>query len=102
MAKAKAAKKKAKPKGNAVVRYLRDTRSELRKVRWPSRQEAWALTKIVLAVTVSMAIFLGFLDYLFALELRGIIDRSAIAIGVAVLVAVVSILAAVVLSRRTA
>jgi len=106
VAKAKAAKKKTKAgrtgKENAIIRYLRDTRAELRKVHWPSRQEAWSLTKIVLVVTVSMALFLGLLDYLFALELKGIIASSAIAIGIAIAVIVAGVLAAVILSRQSA
>ena len=103
VAKSKAAKKKTKPgKDNAIVRYLRETRAELRKVHWPTRQEAWNLTKVVLIVTVSMALFLGLLDYLFALELKGIITGSAVAIGAAVVVAVAGVLTAVILSRQTA
>ena len=103
MAKSKAAKKKAKPgKQNAIVRYLRETRAELRKVHWPTRQEAWNLTKVVLAVTISMALLLGLLDYLFALELKGIIASSAVAIGIAAVVAVASALAVMILRRRTA
>lgn len=95
------AKKKAKPgKENVVVRYLRDTRAELRKVHWPTRQEAWGLTKVVLATTISMALFLGLLDYLFARELEGIISRSALAIVVVVVVAVASVLTAVILRRQ--
>jgi len=104
MAKSKAAKKKTKSgkKDNAVVRYLRETRAELHKVHWPTRQEAWNLTRIVLFVTVSMAILLGLLDYMFAVELKGIIAGAAGAIGAAVVVAVVSVLAVVILSRQTA
>jgi preprotein translocase subunit SecE len=104
VAKGKTAKKKAKPgkKENAVVRYLRDTRSELRNVHWPSRQKAWNLTKVVLAVTISMALFLGLLDYLFAQELRGIVSGSAAAIGVLVVVVVAGVLTAVILGRQTA
>lgn len=60
MAKAQAVKQE-----NVVARYFRETRVELSKVSWPSRQEAINLTLVVLAVTVSMAIFLGSLDYLF-------------------------------------
>jgi preprotein translocase subunit SecE len=93
---------KKKPKENAVVKYLRDTRAELRKVHWPTREEAWNLTKVVMAVTVSMAFLLGILDYLFAMELRGIIDGSAIAIGVVVIVIVASVLTVVILNRQTA
>jgi preprotein translocase subunit SecE len=88
---AKTTKKRAKPRGNAVIRYFRETRAELRKVHWPTRQEAWDLTKIVLAVTVSMALFLGLLDYLFAMELRGIVASNAVALGIIGVVAVASI-----------
>jgi preprotein translocase subunit SecE len=101
VAKAKSAKKKTKQE-NAVGRYLRETRAELRKVHWPTREEAWNLTQVVLAVTVSMALFLGLLDYLFALELRGIIDGSAIAVGAVVVLSVAGVLTAVILNRRMA
>jgi len=97
------AKKKDKPKKeNVVVRYLRDTRAELRKVHWPTRQEAWNLTKVVLVVTISMALFLGLLDYLFDRELGGIISRSAIAIGVAAVVVVAGAVAAVIMGWQSA
>ena len=35
------------------ARYFRETRAELRKVSWPSRDEAWNLTLIVLAATTA-------------------------------------------------
>ena len=90
----------AKKKENAILRYFRETRAELRKVRWPSRKEAWSLTKIVLAVTASMAAFLGLMDYLFSLELSGMLGYDPIAIGIAVVVVVGGIVAAVILNRR--
>ena len=105
------AKKKSKPKPkakargkkeNAVVRYWRETRLELRKVHWPTRREAWSLTKIVLIVTISMAAFLGMLDYLFTLELNGIVDGSPVAIAVVVVVAVAAMAIALVSGRQTA
>lgn len=52
-------------KGNVVTRFLRETRSELRKVVWPTRREAINMTAIVLGVTVLMAIGLGIVDWLF-------------------------------------
>jgi len=55
---------------NAVIRYLRETRGELAKVTWPTRDEAIRLTSIVLAVTVSMALFLGLVDWAFDLLFR--------------------------------
>ena len=58
--------KAAAAKGNVIVRYFKETRAELRKVNWPTRQQAINLTLIVLAVTVFMAVLLGVIDYLFA------------------------------------
>jgi len=53
------ADKKSSKKQNAVQRFTRETVGELRKVSWPTRQEAWQLTLIVLVVLVIMATFLG-------------------------------------------
>ncbi|TEU12314.1 MAG: preprotein translocase subunit SecE [Anaerolineales bacterium] len=53
-------------KENVVIRYLKKTRAELKKVNWPSRQEATNLTLIVIAVTTFMALLLGLIDYLFS------------------------------------
>jgi hypothetical protein len=47
-------------------------------------------------------LLLGLLDYLFALELRGIIERDAIAIGVLVVAAIASVVTAVILNRQAA
>jgi preprotein translocase subunit SecE len=86
---------------NALTQYLRDTRAELRKVHWPSRQEAENLTKIVLGVTVSMALFMGLLDWLFSIEVLGLISRDPIAIGLAVFFALASVVTAVIINRQT-
>jgi len=53
-------------KDNIIIKYLKETRAELRKVSWPSRQEALNLTLIVVAFTVFMAALLGIIDYIFA------------------------------------
>jgi preprotein translocase subunit SecE len=63
VAKSKAASKR---RTNPVTRYLRETVAELRKVNWPTRQEATQLTTIVLIVIVFMSSLLGVLDFLFA------------------------------------
>ena len=49
-----------------IKRFWRETIGELRKVTWPTPQEAWALTKLVLIVTVIMASLLGFMDFVFS------------------------------------
>ncbi len=86
---------------NAIIRYFRETRAELRKVNWPTRQEAWSLTRIVLGVTIAMAAFLGLLDYLFSVGLQGVIGRNVWAFG-AVAVVVIAIIIVVVILRRQA
>ncbi len=63
MAKSRAASKK---KSNPVVRYFRETNAELKKVTWPTRQEATKLTIIVLIVVGFMSALLGTLDYIFS------------------------------------
>ena len=47
---------------NAIVRFYRETIGELRKVSWPTREEALNLTMIVLIVLVAMALLLGAVD----------------------------------------
>ena len=58
--------KKVVGQENRVARYVRETRGEIRKVTWPTRQESQRLTAIVLGVTAFMAIFLGILDFMFS------------------------------------
>ena len=47
---------------NAIARFYRETIGELRKVAWPTREEAWNLTVIVLIVLAIMSAFLGAID----------------------------------------
>jgi preprotein translocase subunit SecE len=51
---------------NAMQRWFRETMGELRKVSWPTRQEAQRLTGIVVAVMIAMSLLLGLLDYIFS------------------------------------
>ena len=62
--KPKAVSKGKRRKENAVVRFMRETMAELKRVAWPTRQEATRLTLIVLAATVAMSAFLGIVDLL--------------------------------------
>lgn len=64
----------AVPQENALSRYIRETRGELRKVTWPTREEAWRLTLIVLGVTAAFAVFLWAMDSLFSNMIRLIVE----------------------------
>ena len=60
---------------NAIARFYRETVGEIRKVSWPTRQEAIHLTGIVLLVLVVMAVLLWLVDesgaWLISLALAG-------------------------------
>ena len=58
-------RKKSVRRELGIVRYLRETRAELRKVTWPTRDEALNLTYIVVGVTLAFAVFLGLFDWIF-------------------------------------
>jgi preprotein translocase subunit SecE len=62
---------------NALFRYFRETRGELRKVTWPTRQESQRLTAIVLAVTALMSLFLGVLDFIFSNAIQSLVEFIA-------------------------
>ena len=49
-----------------IKKYIAETIGELRKVSWPTRQEAIRLTEIVIIVIIVMAIILGGLDYIYS------------------------------------
>ena len=51
---------------NAVTRYLKEVRSELNKVIWPTREQAINLTLVVLGVMLVMGIILGGTDTIFS------------------------------------
>jgi preprotein translocase SecE subunit len=62
---------------NPVIRYFQETSDELRKVKWPTQEEAIRLTLICLAATAVSTLILGGLDYIaqevvvFALQMAG-------------------------------
>ena len=49
-----------------TVQFLREVKMELKKVTWPTREEAINLTIIVIVVTFGMSAFLGIVDFLFS------------------------------------
>lgn len=92
-------KQKKVKKDNAIVAYFRSTRAELRRVRWPTLQQGWSMTKIVLAVTFGMALFLGILDFFFGWLLGNIIAGNALYFAVGGVVALALIGAAYLIGR---
>jgi preprotein translocase subunit SecE len=51
--------------------YIRDTKGEMKHVTWPTRNQVIGYTVIILLISVVLALYLGFFDYLFT----QVIDR---------------------------
>jgi len=51
-----------KKKEKGIARWWHETTGELRKVTWPTKKEAWQMTKIVLLVLVLVGSLLAILD----------------------------------------
>jgi len=54
-----------------IVNFLKEVKTELKKVNWPTRQETLKYTLIVIGTSVAVAIFLGGLDFIF----KNLLDR---------------------------
>lgn len=55
---------------NIMFDYLRDTKAELKHVKWPTRSQAIAYSIVVIVFSLLTAIVLGGFDYLFAKLIR--------------------------------
>ena len=63
-----------KKQPNVIIRTVRETVAELRKVSWPTRPEATQLTIVVLVVLAVMSAFLGTMDFLFSRLIAWVIN----------------------------
>jgi preprotein translocase subunit SecE len=48
------------------INFLKDTKAELKKVTWPSRNEVTSTTIVVIIATVFFGFYLFFMDVLFS------------------------------------
>ncbi|MSR73377.1 preprotein translocase subunit SecE [Candidatus Parcubacteria bacterium] len=48
-----------------IVDYIKETRVELKHVSWPTRRQTVIFTIIVILISLSVAFFLGFFDFIF-------------------------------------
>ena len=53
-------------KPNKIQKWWRETVGELRKVTWPTKEDALKMTKIVIIVVLATALFLGVVDFIFS------------------------------------
>ena len=67
----KPAKEKVKL-GERIKKFIKDYRSELKKIVWPTRAQVVKNTGVVLIAIVFMSIVVGLLDLLFGYGLQGL------------------------------
>lgn len=54
--------------------FIKEVRTELAKVTWPTRPETIRLTIIVIAISVGVGLYLGGLDLLFTQMLKFLVS----------------------------
>jgi preprotein translocase subunit SecE len=52
-----------KEKFDVGVQFLREVKTELKKVTWPSRKDTLSGTVVVLVAVIIIAVFLGIIDF---------------------------------------
>ncbi len=63
-------------RGGGPLDFIRETRSELRKVTWPTSRETTNLTVVVVALSLVVGLFLGGVDFLFQELFRFLLGLS--------------------------
>ncbi len=53
-----------------IIQFLKEAKSELLKVNWPTKKQAINYTMLVIGISIAVAIFLGGLDYVFGYILK--------------------------------
>jgi preprotein translocase subunit SecE len=61
----RAAQRSGGGRRGSIAAFLRDTRQELKKVEWPTREEATKLTAAVVGLSAIVGVFLGGVDFVF-------------------------------------
>jgi preprotein translocase SecE subunit len=61
---------------NPITRFIAESYLELRKVTWPTTQQAWSMTLIVIAMSATVAIILAAADFGLARFLTWVLNIS--------------------------
>jgi preprotein translocase subunit SecE len=58
-----------------AINFLKESKTELKKVKWPTLKETLQYTLVVIIISLVVAIYLGGLDYIFSFLLRKFIIK---------------------------
>jgi preprotein translocase subunit SecE len=64
-------------KFDVAIQFLREVKTELKKVTWPSRKDTLSGTAVVLVAVIIIGIFLGIVDFWLSSAIKSLL-RSAI------------------------
>lgn len=59
---------------NRIVTFLQESKQELKRVNWPTKDETKRYTLFVILFSLAFALFLGLLDYGFLNALESVIQ----------------------------
>jgi len=48
-----------------LIQFVKESYTEFKKVRWPSKPELWSLTIAVITASVILSIYIGLIDGIF-------------------------------------
>ncbi len=56
-----------------IGKFLKEAQQEFKRVNWPTKKETIRYTLFVIGISVGVALYLGFLDYIFTNVLKLIV-----------------------------
>jgi len=60
---------------NAIINYVKGAIVEMKKVTWPTKNEAKNYTILVIVISIAIAAFLGALDYIFTIGFEQFLNK---------------------------
>ena len=58
-----------------ISNYITETREEMKHVSWPTKKQTLMFTILVIVISIAVAAYLGFFDYLFSFGLKSLIYK---------------------------
>ncbi len=58
----------------SAIKFLKEVKSELKKVTWPSRKETLSSTYLVIIMVVFISGFIGLVDYLLGWIVKAVLN----------------------------
>lgn len=62
----------------AFIQYIKDTRAEMRHVAWPTQTQTIVYTTLVIIVSLLVAVYVGFFDFLLTRGLETVLTGSPV------------------------